>query len=137
MTVLVTAASEHGATGELATAVAEALRRRGLDVVVMPPDDGCSIEEFGAVALGSAVCSGHWLKPATDLVERSAAALAARRVWLFSSGPCGIPLASWCRRWARTRSTSRRSVQRPAHVSITCSRANLSVRTWAALSELR
>ena len=71
MTVLVTAASEHGATGELATAIADALRRRGLDVVVMPPDDVRSIEEFGAVALGSAVYSGHWLKPATDLVEGS------------------------------------------------------------------
>jgi menaquinone-dependent protoporphyrinogen IX oxidase len=36
MNVLVTAACEHGATGEIAAAIADALRRHGLDVVVMP-----------------------------------------------------------------------------------------------------
>ncbi len=32
---------------------------------------------------------GHWLKPAKQFVERHAAALDKRPVWLFSSGPIG------------------------------------------------
>ena len=43
------------------------------------------------MVLGSAVYMGQWMKPARELVERSAAALAARPVWLFSSGPVGEP----------------------------------------------
>jgi menaquinone-dependent protoporphyrinogen oxidase len=34
---------------------------------------------------------GPWLKPARELAERQAAALANRPVWLFSSGPVGEP----------------------------------------------
>lgn len=37
------------------------------------------------------VYAGHWLDPAKDLVNRSRDALAARPVWLFSSGPVGDP----------------------------------------------
>jgi menaquinone-dependent protoporphyrinogen oxidase len=43
------------------------------------------------VVLGSAVYMGQWMKPARELAERQAAALAARPVWLFSSGPVGEP----------------------------------------------
>ena len=43
------------------------------------------------MVLGSAVYAGHWLKPAKELVEREAGALAQRPVWLFSSGPVGDP----------------------------------------------
>jgi menaquinone-dependent protoporphyrinogen oxidase len=41
--------------------------------------------------LGSAVYFGPWLQPATELADRSAAALATKLVWLFSSGPVGDP----------------------------------------------
>lgn len=91
MRVLVTAASQHEATSEIAEAIGEVLRERGLDVAVVAPDAVGSVEEFDAVVLGSAVYAGHWLKPARHLVDRSAAALSARPVWLFSSGPVGDP----------------------------------------------
>ena len=42
-------------------------------------------------ALGSAVYMGRWMKPGRELAQRQAAALAARPVWLFSSGPVGEP----------------------------------------------
>ena len=90
MTVLVTAATEHGATGEIAEAIAQALHKRGLESC-SSPQDVSSIEAYDAVVLGSHVYTGHWLKPAKELVERSANALAARPVWLFSSGPVGDP----------------------------------------------
>jgi menaquinone-dependent protoporphyrinogen oxidase len=91
MRVLVTAASMHGATAEIARAIAEALSRRGLEVDVVAPERVEDLAPYDAVVLGSAVYVGHWLQPARELVSRHAAALAARPVWLFSSGPVGDP----------------------------------------------
>ncbi len=91
MKVLVCAASKYGATSEIGQAVANVLAAKGLEVTVVPPDQAGAIDEFDAVILGSAVYMGQWLKPARDLAERSAAALATRPVWLFSSGPVGDP----------------------------------------------
>ena len=86
MKVLVCAASKYGVTSEIARAVADVLAEEGLEVLVVPPDQAGAVEEFDGVVLGSAVYMGHWMKPARELAERSAAALAARPVWLFSSG---------------------------------------------------
>jgi menaquinone-dependent protoporphyrinogen oxidase len=90
MKVLVTAATRYGATGEIAQAIGEVLRERGLDTTVGPPEAGI-VDGYDAVVLGSAVYAGHWLKPARELVHRDRDALAARPVWLFSSGPVGDP----------------------------------------------
>jgi menaquinone-dependent protoporphyrinogen oxidase len=91
MRVLMTAASRYGATGEIAQAIGEVFTERGWAAVVVPPEQVQGIDGFDAVVLGSAVYAGHWLKPARELVDRSRAALAARPVWLFSSGPIGDP----------------------------------------------
>jgi menaquinone-dependent protoporphyrinogen oxidase len=91
MKVLVCAASKYGATSEIAQAVGDVLAERGCEVSVLPPEKVGAVEEFDAVVLGSAVYMGQWMKPARQLAERSAAALAIRPVWLFSSGPVGEP----------------------------------------------
>ncbi len=91
MKVLVCAASKYGASSEIAKRVGEVLAGKGLEVFVVPPEQTGAIEQFDAVVLGSAVYMGHWMKPARELAERSAAALGARPVWLFSSGPVGEP----------------------------------------------
>jgi menaquinone-dependent protoporphyrinogen oxidase len=91
MRVLVTAATKHGATGEIAQVIGEALRERGLDPTVLEPERVDTVDGYDAVVLGSAVYAGHWLKPARELIERHAAALAGQPVWLFSSGPVGDP----------------------------------------------
>jgi menaquinone-dependent protoporphyrinogen oxidase len=88
MRVLVTAASKHGATAEIAGAIADELRLRGHEAVHLPLGEA-SVEEFDAVVVGSAVYIGHWLKGATQFVRHNQAALRVRRVWLFSSGPVG------------------------------------------------
>jgi len=91
MTVLVTAASKYGATGEIAQAIGEVFTEGGWDAAVLPPEQVQGVDSFDAVVLGSAVYAGHWLKPARELVDRSRDALTARPVWLFSSGPIGDP----------------------------------------------
>jgi menaquinone-dependent protoporphyrinogen oxidase len=91
MRVLVVAATKYGVTGEIAQAIGEALRGQGLDPTVMPAEQVDGVDGYDAVVLGSAVYAGHWLRPARELVERCGDALAARPVWLFSSGPVGDP----------------------------------------------
>jgi len=89
--VLVTAASRHGATAEIATAIRDELERRGLTATVLPPVEVSTLDGYDAVVLGSAVYVGHWLQSAMDLVTRCRAEFAARPVWLFTSGPVGEP----------------------------------------------
>ena len=48
-----------------------------------------SVEGFDAVVLGSGVFANHWHKPALEFARKHEAALAARPLWLFSSGPVG------------------------------------------------
>jgi menaquinone-dependent protoporphyrinogen oxidase len=91
MKVLVTAASKHGATWEIAEAVRDGLRAAGLEVVLTAPEHVTSLEGLDAVVLGSGVYAGHWLEPARSLVARLSEQLPHRKVWLFSSGPIGDP----------------------------------------------
>jgi acetate kinase len=92
--VLVAAASRHGGTAELAVAIADGVRRglgEAAGVVVRRPGEVEDVSDYDAVVLGSAVYFGHWLEEARDLLLRCAVALWERPVWLFSSGPVGIP----------------------------------------------
>ena len=91
MRVLVSAATRYGATAEIGQAIGEVLGEHGLEPAVVPPERVGGLDGFDAVVVGSAVYAGHWLKPARELVERHAGALAGRPVWLFSSGPVGDP----------------------------------------------
>ena len=91
MKVLVAAASKHGATDEIAVAVADVLAQHGLDVRLVPADDVESVRGCDAVVLGSAVYMGRWLEAARRLVDAHADELSAVPVWLFSSGPVGDP----------------------------------------------
>lgn len=91
MKVLVSAASKHGATAELAQRIGKTLSARGLDATVRPVDETPETAPYDAVVLGSGVYAGHWLKPARTFVDANAAALRGKRLWLFSSGPIGDP----------------------------------------------
>lgn len=87
--VLVSVASEHGSTTEIARVIGDTLAGRHLAVDIVPPALVDSLEDYDAVILGSAVYAGHWLAPARDFAIRFRDSLAVRPVWLFSSGPVG------------------------------------------------
>jgi menaquinone-dependent protoporphyrinogen oxidase len=91
--ILVAYATKHGATAEIAQAlgqaVAEALRQHDRLVVTQPIDQVSDLTGYGAVVLGSAVYMGQWRKEAAQFLKANEEALAARDVWLFSSGPTG------------------------------------------------
>ena len=94
--VLVTFASRHGATREIAAAVARGLsgsaaaREGGWSVVLAPVERRPDPAGFRAVVLGSALYGGRWLEPAVQFAEEVAAELPAGATWLFSSGLPGL-----------------------------------------------
>jgi len=91
MKVLVTAASRHGATQEIAEAIGRTLDAEGVTASVAAIEDVGDPSEYDAVVLGSAVYMGRWLDSATKFVESRGSALSSRPTWLFSSGPIGDP----------------------------------------------
>lgn len=91
MKVLVTAATRHGSTFEIASGIEEVLKNAGIETVLTVPERVTDLTGYDAVILGSAVYAGHWLEPAKQFVSRNLSALLTRPVWLFSSGPIGDP----------------------------------------------
>jgi menaquinone-dependent protoporphyrinogen oxidase len=89
MSILITYASKHGSTAEIAERIAAKVRQTGNDAEVWSVESVCDVKQYGAVVIGSAVYFGSWMKEAVQFVEANRAALAARPVWLFSSGPTG------------------------------------------------
>jgi menaquinone-dependent protoporphyrinogen oxidase len=89
--VLISAASGHGSTTEIARVIGGTLADNGIAVDIVPPEAVDSVEDYDAVILGSAVYAGRWLAPARNFAIRFRDPLATRPVWLFSSGPVGDP----------------------------------------------
>jgi menaquinone-dependent protoporphyrinogen oxidase len=89
MSVLVVYASKHGATRGIAGRIAASLRTAGCKADVRPVKDAGDLAAYDAFVIGSAAYELHWRKEATEFVRRNTKVLAARPVWLFSSGPLG------------------------------------------------
>lgn len=91
MKVLVSAASRHGSTVEVAATIGAALGAAGHEVYILAPDEITGFDGYDAAVIGSAVYVGRWIEPARELVARHKVALTKIPVWLFSSGPVGDP----------------------------------------------
>lgn len=87
--VLVTYATKHGATAEIAERVGHVLQEAGVTAVVRPVEMVHDLRQYDAVVLGSAVYAGQWRKEAAEFLAHNEQRLMERPVWLFSSGPTG------------------------------------------------
>jgi menaquinone-dependent protoporphyrinogen oxidase len=87
--VLVTAASRHNGTREIAEAIAAGLAERGIPAEARAIEDVTDLRDYSAVVLGSAIYMNRWLAEARRFVQVHASELLMRPVWLFSSGPLG------------------------------------------------
>jgi len=87
--VLIAHASKYGSTGGIAEKIGEVLRHNGHEVEVLPVRDVTSLDEYGAVILGSAVYYGRWRKEAVKFLQNQEGVLRRKMVWFFSSGPGG------------------------------------------------
>jgi menaquinone-dependent protoporphyrinogen oxidase len=91
MRALVTAASRHQATWEIAEAIAAGLEARGIEADQRPLGEIEGVEEYDIIVLGSAIYLGHWMKQARKFAHDHARELRGKQVWLFSSGPIEAP----------------------------------------------
>lgn len=101
MKILIAYASRHGATAEVAGRIAQTIRATlqervgpradAVELETRPASHVRGVSDYDVVVIGSAVYAGRWLDDARHLVDREAKALAAKPVWIFSSGPVGDP----------------------------------------------
>lgn len=87
--LLIAYASKHGATAEIAEQIGAVLREHDLTPEILPVERVTGLTSYAAVVIGSAVYAGSWRKEAIAFLEHYEQQLAARPVWLFSSGPTG------------------------------------------------
>lgn len=87
--MLVTFASEHGATAEIAQMIARTLRRRGIDVIARRVEEVHDLNGVDGVVFGSAIYLGQWSQKGVDFLTGYVDQLEMLPTWLFSSGPTG------------------------------------------------
>jgi menaquinone-dependent protoporphyrinogen oxidase len=85
--VVVAHASKRGSTAEVAEAVAERLRERGLRVDVRRAADVRDLEAYAAAVLGGSLYFGRWHGDALQFLKRHQRALTTRPVAIFALGP--------------------------------------------------
>ena len=78
--ILITYASKHGATKEIAEKIGAVLRQAGLHVDVIPAAGVRDLNPYMAIILGSAVYVGKWHKDAEKFIQANEKILADRQV---------------------------------------------------------
>ena len=84
---LVAYATRHGSTQEVAAAVAEVLREKGLEVDLQPAREVRALDRYRAVVLGAPLYMFRWHKDAKRFLSRHRQALEQRPVAVFALGP--------------------------------------------------
>ena len=91
MKVLITVSSKHGATAEIADAIAQRMASAGFTVDQVAPDAVESLDPYDAVIVGSAVYMTQWMAPSAQFMQRFSEQLRQMPVWAFSVGLSGVP----------------------------------------------
>jgi menaquinone-dependent protoporphyrinogen oxidase len=87
--VLVAYGSKYGATAEIADRIGHALADEGFQTDVLSAEKVKDVTGYDGVVIGSAVYIGMWRKEVNNFIQKFEKELAARPVWIFSSGPAG------------------------------------------------
>jgi menaquinone-dependent protoporphyrinogen oxidase len=87
--ILITYATKHNSTEEIATFIGGVLQDNQLHTDVLNIEDVPKLDNYSTVIIGSAVYIGHWLKSATNFLHYYQNQLAKIPVWVFSTGPTG------------------------------------------------
>ena len=87
--ILVTYASKHGSTAEIAEKIHEIMTDKELLCDLQAVENITSISDYTTIVLGSAVYMGQWRKSTVKFLKKHAEELSTKKVWLFSTGPTG------------------------------------------------
>lgn len=85
--ILVTYATEHGSTREVAAAIAATLRREGLETDLQAASEVDDLAEYRGVILGSAIYIGRLHSDAVGFLRRHQRALGLLPLAIFAMGP--------------------------------------------------
>lgn len=85
--ILVTYGSKGGGTMGIAAEIAKVLRTEGLAVELRRAAEVDDLTPYDGVVVGGGLYMARWAREARHFVQRHQAALRARPVWMFSSGP--------------------------------------------------
>ena len=117
--VLVTYATKHGSTREIAETVAGALAEHGLRVDLRAADAVEELARYRAVVLGAALYTGRLHADARRFLARNRDALALRPLAVFAMGPRTLDEADVASsRRQLDHALARWPELRPAHVAI-------------------
>ncbi len=83
MKLLVTYASPHGSTAEVATFIGRALQTYDIDVVVAHADDVNDVSDYDAFMIGSAIHASMWLPSISRFMFRFESELSQKPVYMF------------------------------------------------------
>ena len=120
MNVLMTYATRNGSTGQVAEAIAEALRERGAQVVLRPAR---AVREqvtgYDLVVLGAPLYSGRWHRDAHRFLRRHRGELPGLPVAVFGMGPRNDTEDAWRRSRAQLdRALAKRGWLAPVAVTV-------------------
>ncbi len=87
MYVLVTHASRHGSTSEVAARVVDRLRELGHDATLRAARDRAPVDGYDMVVVGGSLYTGRWHADAQRFLRRHRAELDGRAVAVFAMGP--------------------------------------------------
>ncbi len=87
--ILITYASKHGGTREIAERISEQFPAGQFDITLQPVESGTSPGDFDAVILGVALYMGQWRRRAVKYLKSHIQVLADKDTWIFLSGPTG------------------------------------------------
>lgn len=85
--VMVAYGSKYGATAGIAQKIGETLQQEGLQAEVLSAEKVTDINQYNAVVVGSAAYMFRWRKEVTNFLKNNEKELAAKPVWLFTTGP--------------------------------------------------
>ena len=92
MRILVTYATCHGSTAEIAQRIASGLQSSGDVVECRAMREVADLSGYEAFVAGSAIHDQEWLPEASEFLSRLASTLGGTPVWLFSVGmPAALP----------------------------------------------
>ena len=90
MSILIAYATRYGATRGIGERIAQRMTEAGQHAEARPINEVGDPGGYDAYVIGSPAYMGSWLKEAAEFLRRNQAMLAAKPVWLFSSGPLGL-----------------------------------------------
>jgi menaquinone-dependent protoporphyrinogen oxidase len=106
MRILVTYASSHGSTQEIAERIAARIEGQGLSVDCRPVGEADAMSGYDAVVVGSAVHDQAWLTDGSRFITGHLTDLSAKPLWLFSVGMPGALPRPFRKRAARAESAA-------------------------------